>query len=416
MGRRKAAGETYLNYVVPHEYGDANGFQAGSTFKVFVLAAAIRQGIPLSTQISAPQQVSILMHNYRDCNGPYPSFQYWSPQNSTGAGTFDLYTGTQHSVNTFYAQLELRTGICAPYRLAKAMGVRLDNPYRERVPAFTLGIADVSPLEMASAYSTFAARGLHCDNRPVTQVLNSSGKVIENFHKQCKQVLPSDVADAVNDILRGVQEPPEGFGYAAGLALHQPSAGKTGTINQNMAVWFIGYTPNLAAASMLAGADRNGNWVSLNGQTVGGQYISEAFGSTNAGPIWGDAMHAIERWLPDTNFHTPNPHTIKGQMATVPYVSGFDPKHAAEVLRNAGFSPQIGAMVDSGNPRGSVAYTSPSSGAQLGTGSSVTIYISDGTPYVAPQPPSPKPKPKPGGGDQGPKPPKPQHGHGNGQR
>jgi beta-lactam-binding protein with PASTA domain len=103
-------------------------------------------------------------------------------------------------------------------------------------------------------------------------------------------------------------------------------------------------------------------------------------------------------------------------MTTVPYVSGFDPKHAAEVLRNAGFNPQIGATVDSGNPRGSVAYTSPSSGAQLGTGSSVTIYISDGTPYVAPQPPSPKPKPKPGGGDQGPKPPKPQHGHGNGQR
>ena len=75
-------------------------------------------------------------------------------------------------------------------------------------------------------------------------------------------------ADAVNDILRGVQEP-GGFGHGAGINLAQVSAGKTGTINENRAVWFVGYTPNLATASMIAGADINGNWVTLNGQTLG---------------------------------------------------------------------------------------------------------------------------------------------------
>ena len=59
------------------------------------------------------------------------------------------------------------------------MGVDLSDPDRERVPSFTLGIADVSPLEMASAYATFGARGVHCDARPVTQVLNADGKVFK---------------------------------------------------------------------------------------------------------------------------------------------------------------------------------------------------------------------------------------------
>ena len=63
---------------------------------------------------------------------------------------------------------------------------------------------------------------------------------------------------------------PGGFGYDNGLGLAQPSAGKTGTIDGNQAVWFIGYTPNLATAAMLAGANSLGHWITLNGQFVGG--------------------------------------------------------------------------------------------------------------------------------------------------
>ena len=71
-------------------------------------------------------------------------------------------------MNTFFANLEQLTGICKPYELARNMGVDLTDPDNERVPSFTLGVADVSPLEMAEAYATFAARGQHCDSRPVT--------------------------------------------------------------------------------------------------------------------------------------------------------------------------------------------------------------------------------------------------------
>ena len=118
--------------------------------------------------------------------------------------------------------------------------------------------------------------------------------------------MPGATADAVNDILRGVME---GGGFGAPLAIDKPSAGKTGTNNSNMAVWFVGYTPTLATAAMVAGANEFGEWVSLNGQTVGGSYISEAFGSTVAGPIWGDAMAAVVGQARPTRTSRPRPAT-----------------------------------------------------------------------------------------------------------
>jgi membrane peptidoglycan carboxypeptidase len=381
MGRDKKKGETYLNYVVPPKYGDSNGFQAGSTFKVFVLAAAIKQGIPLSTMIPSPQQVELRNSTFKDCDGPLASTDTWSPANSTGAGTYNLYTGTQKSVNTFFAQLEQRTGLCDPITLAREMGI--DVPERDVVPPFTLGVTSTDPLSMAGAYATFAARGVHCDVRPVTEVLNSNGKVIESYPKSCEQLLPTATADAVNDILRGVQEP-GGFGYGAGLALEQPSAGKTGTINENMAVWFMGYTPNLVTAAMIAGANSDGEWITLNGQTVGGTYISSAFGSTVAGPMWGDAMKVIQRWLPDQDFATPDPTAIEGRLISVPSVYGYSPSQAAAILRRAGLNPVVGPQVNSSSSYGTVAFTSPGSGSQIATGSTITLYISNGTPEPPP--------------------------------
>jgi len=395
MGRVKKKGQTFLNYVVDSQYGDANGFQAGSTFKVFVLAAAIKQGISLTTRIKSPQQVAIPHRRYRDCDGQLESTETWKPQNSTGAGTFNLYTGTQQSVNTFFAQLELRTGLCAPYELAQDMGIGLDDPATQMVPAFTLGVPDVSPLEMASAYATFAARGLHCANRPVTAVVDNNGETMKEYPKDCEQVLPNDVADAVNDILRGVQES-GGFGYYAGLALNQPSAGKTGTTNDNKAVWFVGYTPNMAAASMIAGANQSGQPRPLDGQYIGGNFITSdaASGSTLAGPQWADAMKRVQRYLPDVDFESPDPETIKGQMVTVPTLYGYSPERAAAILRDRGLYPAIGSMVDSSNAYGTVAYLSPGSGTEVGSGSSITIYVSDGSPYVPPSDPEPEEEPE----------------------
>jgi membrane peptidoglycan carboxypeptidase len=380
MGKNKKAGETYLNYTVPKKYGDANGFQAGSTFKLFVLAAAINQGIPLSTTIRSPQTMHFDDWDFETCDGPYAGDQKgWDPENSTGAGTYDLYSGTQHSVNTFFAQLETRTGMCEPLELAKKMGVKV--PKAQQVPSWILGVSDADPLTMAQAYATFAARGLHCDPRPVTEVLDSQGQQLKQFSSQCEQVMPGATADAVNSILRGVMEP---GGFGQNIAIDKPSAGKTGTNNSNMAVWFVGYTPKLAAAAMVAGANEFGEWVSLNGQVVGGSYISSAFGSTVAGPIWGDAMSAISPKLPYEDFQAPPGDEIAGVLTSVPEVSGMTVEQATQTLQGAGFAVAEGGQVNSEVGAGLVAYTSPGGGESLSSGDPVTIYTSTG--YVPPPP------------------------------
>lgn len=302
MGRDRNAGQTFLNYVVDSKYGDSNGFQAGSTFKVFVLAAALEQGLPTSTRFNSPERLSIPQNDFATCDGPYPVNTTWDLGNSTGSGTFDMITGTRQSVNTYYAQLERLTGLCEPYALAKAMGVDLTSPATERVPSFVLGVAAVSPLEMAGAYATFAARGKACENRPVTQIVNSDGKVFKDYPSSCTQVMQESTADTVNGILEGVLAP-GGFGQA--LALSKPAAGKTGTINSNMAVWFNGYTPTLSTAAMIAGANAQGQPVTLNGKTVGGSAIGEAFGSTVAGPMWAQAMRAVQDDLKYEDFQAP---------------------------------------------------------------------------------------------------------------
>ena len=117
MGRDKTKGETYLNYVVPQKYGDSNGFQAGSTFKVFVLATALRQGIPTrhhDQRAGAGVHPDERVPDLRRAATPAP--RSGTRQNSDGSGgTFDLYTGTQQSVNTFFAQPRAATGLCEPY-------------------------------------------------------------------------------------------------------------------------------------------------------------------------------------------------------------------------------------------------------------------------------------------------------------
>ncbi len=383
MGRDAKAGQTFLNYTVPQKYGDSAGFQPGSTFKAFVLTAAIEQSIPLTETKYAPMTMSIPMSQYRVCgNKPFTSTDSWKVSSSTiGNQKMNAYVGTQESVNTFFAQLELQTGLCQPYHLAQAMGLPLNDPATQMVPSFTLGVASVSPLELADAYATFAARGLHCDERPVVSIDDSNGNQLKSYPTQCQQVIAAPVADAVNDVLRGVMSP---TGFGANLLLNQEAAAKTGTNDNNMSVWFMGYTPNLATAAMIAGANQLGHWITLNGQTIGGVYTDVAHGSTTAGPMWYDAMSKIQQWLPNATFTPPNAADVNGILTTLPDVSGEPYAQAAQQLTQAGYQVTDGGYRNSGYPTDTVAYTTPAGGSQVSSGTAVTIYRSNGTPYVPP--------------------------------
>lgn len=316
MGRDAKKGESFINFTVPHAYGESQGFQAGSTFKLFTVAAALKKGIDVSQTYNAPGQMTVPTGTYFDCDGG--GTQPWLVKNSTGNGTFNMYTATRQSVNTYFAQLEKAAGLCNTVQAAESMGIHVPfDPAKgisQQVPSFTLGVVSVSPLDMAAAYATPASGGNYCAPMPVDSIIGANGKTLKTYEPQCERVMSKGEAAQINDILKGLQQP-GGFGYNNGTALKIPSAAKTGTTNGNQSVWYVGYTPELATASMIGGADKDGNPSSLANTTLNGRVFDfhAVGGSSLAGPMWKLAMGAIQDYLTPTAFDRPP----KGQPVTI---------------------------------------------------------------------------------------------------
>jgi len=306
MGKKK--GESYINFSVPKKYGDSNGFQAGSTFKMFTTAAAIEDGISTAQSFNSPQTMSFKTGDFIDCEGN-GSGEWKDLKNSTGAGTFDMVRGLRQSVNTYFAQLEKKVGLCETVRMAKKMGIPITEPDVSEgkpgsyIPSFTLGPIDVSPLDMAAAYATPASGGEYCTPAPVAEIIDRHGKTIKKYKTDCKRVMSKETAAKVNAILVGLQQP-GGFGYNRGTGLDIPSAAKTGTTNEAKAVWYVGYTPEISAASMIAGITKSGKPSQLAGITLKGRIVNynDAAGSALAGPQWKTAMGEIQKDLTPARF------------------------------------------------------------------------------------------------------------------
>jgi membrane peptidoglycan carboxypeptidase len=392
--------ENVFDYAVDSKYGGSHGFQAGSTFKLFVLTAALKQGIPLSTAIKSPGLLTDFP-GYKDCAGDSLTYSPSVSNADTGeSGTFNLKTGTWDSVNTFYAQLEQRTGLCAPVKLAEQMGMTQGNGKPpQQVPSFVLGAAGgFTPLDLAGAYATMAAHGKYCSPIVITKITDSRGRSIPVPKSQCHQVVDPGLANTVTSILQGVLTEPGATGTSDILS-NRPAAAKTGTVDDFKGSVFAGFTPQLASA-VWVGVPTNPN-TSLTGLTFGGVFHGEPiFGATIAGKIWQASMNAALAGDPVLQFAPPDPSFEIGQSATVPDVSGQSPSTAESILTSAGFSPIIEpGSVNSTEKAGTVASTTPAAGSTVGEGSTVEILVSNGTPPKPKHTKKPNPgKSKPPGG------------------
>jgi membrane peptidoglycan carboxypeptidase len=393
-------GQIKFNPATDRAYGGSNGFQAGSTFKPFVAAAALEKGYPFDYSIYSPYQVEI--GPVQGCDGVLTD--PWDPKNysTSNTGTHTLETGTQNSVNTFFAQLEERVGVCRPWEIATALGMnradgkKLAGPYK----SFTLGVDEVSPLSMAEAYASFAARGVHCKSIAILEVTDPNGARLPVPQANCGQAIDQEVADGINQLLQGVMT----SGTGAGVQLNRPSAGKTGTTNNAVHVWFMGYTPDLATAVWAGNPSPPAQGYPLRNLVIGGRYYGDVCGGCLPGPIWQQMMNEALEDVPVSSFNDATDDIVQGDSISVPSVSGLGVSEAQRKLRDADLEPVVSddQVYASYAPAGTVAYSYPGTGSAVYPGQRVVLYVSAGSP---PEPEQPQPDeqttlgPDPGNGN-----------------
>ena len=268
--------------------------QAGSTFKTFVLAAAIEKGIDPDTTYYTSAPFTCTTGPW--CEDDYKAGKPWtvSTYDHTYAGTISVTSATLRSDNTVYAQLTLDVGPDKVWRLAKSLGVNLTQ---KPVASIGLGALSVSPLDMAAAYATFAAGGIYAKPTAIRKVILPNGKVDKTAgwgKPQAKRVLPEGVAWKVNQVL--AQNALYGTGAGSGDGTH-PNAGKTGTTTDHADAWFDGYTRDFSTVVWMGYPRGEIPMLDVHGQAVAG--------ATFPVPIWHLYMSEAEKGLPARQFLTP---------------------------------------------------------------------------------------------------------------
>ncbi len=255
-------GQDDIDYAVNTPYGGGAGVQTGSSSKVFTLITALKEGMPFghTIKVKAPATVG----PYTNCEGQYvPAALFNNAEGpSNGTEVWMLNQATVDSINLYFANLEQQVGLCNVVKTAVDMGMtradgtsllKYDPALRragisaDNIPSFTLGAIYVSPMSMAAAYASVAARGWYCSPQAIVKIaVIASGKQLPVQPASCHRDMSKGVADAANYILQGVLTVPGATAAGRGIPGHAAAA-KTGTANGGYYAAFAGWTPTLAA-------------------------------------------------------------------------------------------------------------------------------------------------------------------------
>ncbi|MEO5930294.1 MAG: PBP1A family penicillin-binding protein [Candidatus Kapaibacterium sp.] len=240
--------------------------QPGSSFKPFVYASALQQGMNPNSSISA---ASFVYH--------IPGGGTWAPKGS-GGGVVSLRSALKFSINTVAARLICeKTTPAKVIKLAKEMGIKSPIP---EFPSIALGSAEVTPMELTAAYGTFPNEGFFVEPTFILKVEDRWGHVIYSSKPVLHEVLTPKVASDMVSMMRGVVD----GGTATSIRhwFNYPAAGKTGTTQDFADAWFVGYTPELVAGAWVGFDDHRIKFTGWYGQ-----------GGKAAAPIWGRFMAKV---------------------------------------------------------------------------------------------------------------------------
>lgn len=370
--------------------------QPGSTFKAFVLAAALEKGIPLERVYRGGSRITLRL----------PNGTYWSPPNYEGrsfGSRLTLLKATALSVNVVYAQVGVEVGPEAIIDVAHRMGIRSKMT---PVYAISLGTEVVTPLEMASAYSTFANNGERVPTSAITKITDAEGKILYQHKVTRKRVLAEPVAALAT---RGLQEVMK-TGTGRRLPIGRPAAGKTGTSDEYGDAWFAGFTPNMVAVS----------WVGFPQGSISmrpPRTRIRVYGSSWPGQMWQAFMREAHEGVRIEDFPTPEelltkvrvdvsrdclpnaftpPFLIRtksyirgseptevctepksGKIESTPNVVGRKASEARSILEKAGFAVGSVGQYCPAFSEGVVCDQTPAPGSVSTVGSRATIYVSN---------------------------------------
>ncbi|WP_405871119.1 transglycosylase domain-containing protein [Streptomyces sp. NBC_00005] len=305
---------------------DVTGAQVGSTFKPFVLAAAMKWGVrdkslgpeqaqDERTQVSPKSLYSgknkLKIEDYDKTIWKNEKGEEWLQTNDGNESygsppkyQIDLREAMRESVNSAYVQLGMDVGLDKVKEAAIDAGLKENSLAGTNYPSFSIGISDPSAIRMAGAYATFASSGQRRDPFSVSKVTSKDGTLFTHADKPVEAFTPK-VADNVTDVLRTVVE--KGTGTNAQLPGREV-AGKTGTTDGNKSAWFVGYTPQLSTSITMFRYDddetkKNRTFLEMYG--TGGQ--EKIHGASFPSEIWHDYMEEALKGQEALKFNTPEP-------------------------------------------------------------------------------------------------------------
>ncbi|MDP8992059.1 MAG: PBP1A family penicillin-binding protein [Actinomycetota bacterium] len=260
--------------------------QPGSSFKAYVLLAAIEAGY----------NPNDIVDGNSPCTIKAPGFAPYTPGNYEGSagGMMSLTDATARSVNCAYARIGVDIGLDKVVDMASRLG--LPKKRLEPYPSISLGAEEATPLEMASAYATIASDGMYHEPRFVEKVVDRNGKVVFEGPDKGKRAVTPETARVATSVLRSVVE--RGTGTRARVPGRQV-AGKTGTSQEYENAWFVGFTPQLATAVWMGSPVGNVPMKNVGGtRVVGGSYPAR---------IWSAFMEKALEGLPAVGLPDPGP-------------------------------------------------------------------------------------------------------------
>jgi penicillin-binding protein 1A len=281
--------------------------QPGSAFKTFVYLTAIEKGLSPSLVL---EDAPIVYENG------------WSPENyeKEYRGFVTLREAFEDSINIIGVKLLERVGVRNVIQNSQKAGIK--SSLRPDL-SLALGTSEVTPLEMASAYATIANMGTYVEPISILKIENHDGKVLEQKKSISKKVFSEDTCYTLIKLMEGVIQ--RGTGWNA--QIKRPAAGKTGTTNDCIDAWFVGFTPELACAVYVGNDDRK----SLGNKMTGGVV---------AAPIWHDFMVSALQKEPVKDFSKPTNVKEITVCAKTGLLPGKQCKNTLKVAFISGTEPQ----------------------------------------------------------------------------